>query len=126
MVSLKTVSFSNIINFFFSFHHLTNNIKMKKTGIIVMLFIALLFMGVNHSYAQQKVVPGPEWNFVLGDWVGEGSGKPGEGAGWFTFNKDLEEISSYERAILPFRLLMVSLRHHMMIYSLFISIMQVH
>ena len=62
---------------------------MRKTAIILCSFIALLFMGINHSFAQQKVVTGPEWNFVLGDWVGEGSGKPGEGSGWFTFNKDL-------------------------------------
>lgn len=25
------------------------------------------------------------WKFLIGDWTGLGSGKPGEGAGWFSF-----------------------------------------
>jgi hypothetical protein len=62
---------------------------MKKTGFILLSIVSLLFMGVNRLSAQQKIVSGSEWNFILGDWVGEGTGKPGEGAGGFTFNKDL-------------------------------------
>ena len=63
---------------------------MKKTSIVLLSFAMLLFVDINHSFAQQKIVPGPEWNFVLGDWVGDGTGKPGESKGWFTFNKDLD------------------------------------
>jgi len=48
-------------------------------------------MSANCLYAQQKPVTGAEWNFILGDWVGGGSGKPGEGTGSFTFNKDLRD-----------------------------------
>ena len=63
---------------------------MTKTGIILLSFISLLLINVNHSFAQKKVVPGPEWNFVLGDWIGDGAGVPGEAKAWFTFNKDLD------------------------------------
>ena len=63
---------------------------MKNSGLIILLFITLLLTGVNHAFAQNKVVPGPEWNFVLGDWIGDGTGVPGEAKGWFTFNKDLD------------------------------------
>jgi hypothetical protein len=63
---------------------------MRNTGIILLSFISILLMGINHSFAQNKVVPGPEWNFVLGDWIGDGTGVPGEAKGWFTFNKDLD------------------------------------
>lgn len=63
---------------------------MKKAVIILLSFISIFFMGANRVSAQQKAVTVPEWNFVLGDWIGEGSGKPGEGAGWFTFNKELD------------------------------------
>ena len=63
---------------------------MNKSGIFLFLFSILLLIGTSHLYAQQKVVTGPEWNFVLGSWVGEATGKPGDGAGWFTFIKDLD------------------------------------
>jgi len=63
---------------------------MKKIVLFIFSVISILFVGINHSSAQQKVVPGPEWNFVLGDWIGDGAGLPGEAKGWFTFNKDLD------------------------------------
>ena len=31
-----------------------------------------------------------KWDKLLGDWVGEGSGKPGQGDGTFTFKTDLD------------------------------------
>jgi hypothetical protein len=30
------------------------------------------------------------WQFLIGDWVGEGGGEPGQGAGAFSFRLDLE------------------------------------
>ncbi len=43
-------------------------------------------------YAQQS--PGPlswnGWQFLIGEWVGEGSGAPGQGTGGFTFSWDLQ------------------------------------
>lgn len=63
---------------------------MKKKTLFILAIIALQFFNINHTFAQQQPVSGKEWNFVLGDWLGEGSGKPGEGEGWFTFKKDLD------------------------------------
>lgn len=63
---------------------------MKKTAIILVI-LPLVFMCTNRLFAQQKAVSGAEWNFILGDWVGGGSGKPGEGIGRFSFNKDLHD-----------------------------------
>jgi hypothetical protein len=31
------------------------------------------------------------WQFLLGEWVGEGTGEPGQGAGRFTFALDLQQ-----------------------------------
>lgn len=31
------------------------------------------------------------WQFLMGEWVGEGTGEPGEGTGGFTFALDLQE-----------------------------------
>ncbi len=63
---------------------------MKKRSIFICAIISLLLLNTKYSFAQQQSRPGPEWNFVLGDWLGEGSGNPGEGEGWFTFKKDLD------------------------------------
>lgn len=63
---------------------------MKKTGILLLSLISLFLVTANHLFAQKAVVPGPEWNFVLGEWIGDGTGAPGEAKGWFTFNKDLD------------------------------------
>jgi hypothetical protein len=35
--------------------------------------------------------PWAGWRFVVGEWAGEGSGRPGEGAGSFSFRFDLGE-----------------------------------
>jgi hypothetical protein len=35
--------------------------------------------------------PWAGWRFLIGDWAGEGSGKPGEGLGWFSLRFDLDE-----------------------------------
>jgi hypothetical protein len=31
-----------------------------------------------------------KWNWLVGDWVGEGSGTPGQGGGWFSLQPDLD------------------------------------
>lgn len=64
---------------------------MKKAGFILLAILPFFFMNINQISAQQKAVSGTEWDFLLGDWVGDGSGKPGEGNGEFTFKKDLRD-----------------------------------
>jgi hypothetical protein len=46
------------------------------------------------TLAAQAPTPAPNWDawrFLLGDWVGEGSGQPGQGSGGFTFTLELEK-----------------------------------
>jgi len=41
----------------------------------------------------QQTASQPDWSafqFLLGDWIGEGSGNPGQGSGQFTFSLDLQ------------------------------------
>ena len=55
----------------------------------ITLGIALL----QHTmFAQQPVQPAnwDGWKFLMGEWVGEGSGSPGQGEGGFTFSLDLQ------------------------------------
>jgi len=61
---------------------------MKK-NILVSLFVLAL---IPHLAAQQGA-PLPDWKafqFLMGDWVGEGSGSPGKGGGGFTFALELQ------------------------------------
>ncbi len=42
----------------------------------------------------QQAVPTPNWDawqFLIGEWVGEGGGDPGQGGGGFTFSTDLQD-----------------------------------
>ena len=40
--------------------------------------------------AQQSKNPWEKWNYLIGEWVGEHTGKPGSGDGKFSFQKDLD------------------------------------
>lgn len=40
-------------------------------------------------FAQQTSVVSEKFNYLIGSWKGEGSGKPGEGEGYFSFQFDL-------------------------------------
>jgi hypothetical protein len=53
----------------------------------------LMIFGVVGLWAVQASGPGPDWaawKFLLGDWVGEGGGSPGQGSGVFSFAPDLQ------------------------------------
>lgn len=58
---------------------------MKIRSIIVLLAI---FSGFN-SYSQIRDSSWGKLNFLIGNWQGEGNGKPGEGKGFFSFRPDL-------------------------------------
>ena len=49
--------------------------------------LLLLWDGVACSAAEK---PWSGWEFLLGEWVGEGTGQPGQGTGGFTFSPDLQ------------------------------------
>lgn len=58
--------------------------------ITFILFITFIFIKPSNA---QKPLDNPQWaswQFLIGEWVGEGSGQPGEGSGYFSFLPDLQ------------------------------------
>lgn len=56
----------------------------KSLLIVILLFPAYL------AHGQKSTDPWEKWNILIGDWVGEQSGKPGQGEAKFSFYKDLD------------------------------------
>lgn len=57
----------------------------------IKLLILLLFMVASQiAKAQQPANAWEQWNSLIGEWVGEGSGQPGQGEGKFSFATDLD------------------------------------
>lgn len=54
----------------------------------LILFFSLLTI-TSVSFGQQKTA-WDNWNWLMGEWIGEGSGQPGQGGGVFSFSLDLE------------------------------------
>jgi hypothetical protein len=51
----------------------------------------ILFVNVCISVVGQQTTNGWEkWNYLIGEWVGEGNGQPGQGEGSFSFQTDLD------------------------------------
>ena len=65
---------------------------MKALKTIAVLLL-LVFTAHAQSQAQQPKVSSSwdSFRFLLGEWIGEGTGAPGEGTGSFSFNFDLQE-----------------------------------
>jgi len=55
------------------------------------LFLGIAFIGLlTPSFGQQK--PNWEkWSWLTGDWMGEGSGRPNQGGGTFSFKPELDQ-----------------------------------
>lgn len=56
--------------------------------------ILIAIVCLSACFAQPPAKPDNPWaplSFLLGDWTGEGSGQPGQGAGGFSFLPDLEK-----------------------------------
>jgi hypothetical protein len=59
--------------------------KTKRLMLIIIMVFAMqpaFTQGVTDKWAK--------WNFLLGEWVGEGNGQPGQGSGSFSFSFDLD------------------------------------
>ena len=54
----------------------------------LMILAVYLIASASISFAQQDTTWN-KWNWLVGDWIGEGSGAPGQGTGWFSFVPDL-------------------------------------
>ena len=59
---------------------------MKKKLIPLLLFFAL----TQPLVAQNANAGWKKWQYMMGEWQGEGSGQPGEGAGMFTLKPKLD------------------------------------
>ena len=59
---------------------------MKSHRIII---ACILLISGQLIFGQQTKNPWEKWNYLIGEWVGEGNGKPGQGEGKFSFQTDL-------------------------------------
>lgn len=55
-----------------------------------LIAVILTFIAAAFSIAQENNNNWGKLSYLIGDWKGEGSGKPGEGGGYFTFKLDLD------------------------------------
>jgi hypothetical protein len=58
--------------------------RIRHLTIVVILFIPMICSG-------QQDNTWDKWDYLIGEWNGEGSGIPGEGTGTFTFSYDLDK-----------------------------------
>jgi hypothetical protein len=57
----------------------------------IRLLITAALLGIFVScFGQQQNNVWTKWNWLIGEWVGEGSGQPGNGGGTFSFKNDLD------------------------------------
>jgi hypothetical protein len=54
-----------------------------------LLLITILLVSVQLLAGQQTRSPWEKWNHLIGEWVGEGGGQPGQNEGTFSFQTDL-------------------------------------
>jgi hypothetical protein len=65
----------------------TNTYTMKSIKIISVILLLTICQLVK---GQQSVAIWDKWNHLIGEWVGEGSGQPGQNEGTFSFKTDLD------------------------------------
>ena len=53
--------------------------------------LTIAFLGVFLTVFSQPNPTWEKWNWLIGDWAGEGSDQPGKGGGTFTFKADLDQ-----------------------------------
>jgi hypothetical protein len=61
-------------------------INMKKK-----IILSIIFIGMAISVFGQQKITWNKWSWILGEWIGEGAGQPGQGAGTFSFGLELEK-----------------------------------
>lgn len=66
------------------------------------LFLTVALLGIlSVSFGQQK--PNwDKWSWLMGAWVGAGSGQPGQGGGTFTFKTDLDKKILVRKSLTEF------------------------
>jgi hypothetical protein len=61
------------------------------TTIRTKFYFLSLFTILTMVSSAQPAVFREKWNFLVGTWIGEGSGQPGQGKGTFSFTFDLDQ-----------------------------------
>jgi hypothetical protein len=65
--------------------------KKRQLFIFSVIFTTIAILTLYQAlYAQQHPIKLGQLNFLLGEWIGEGGGTPGQGTGAFTFTNDLQ------------------------------------
>jgi hypothetical protein len=59
-------------------------------AVVVLIAVAFVFPGILLGQQSAKSPVWDGWQFLIGDWVGEGDGGPGQGSGGYTFLPDLQ------------------------------------
>jgi hypothetical protein len=62
---------------------------MKYNKVIAFFILLSINMIVKGQQQLQQSVSWEKWNYLKGEWVGEGNGQPGKGEGKFSFQTDL-------------------------------------
>ena len=62
----------------------------KHTSFFIPALI-IFISSISFSQTAKKDVDWKQWHFIIGEWVGEGGGKPGQAMGSFTFDFDLQK-----------------------------------
>jgi hypothetical protein len=63
--------------------------EMKRPRLIIIAIVVMCIQATAQSSDSK-----PDWSgfqFLMGEWVGEGRGNPGQGSGTFTFSLDLQD-----------------------------------
>ena len=60
---------------------------MKPQKLFIM---TILLVSCQLLFGQLTKNPWEKWNFLIGEWVGQGNGQPGQGEGKFSFQADLD------------------------------------
>jgi len=61
---------------------------IKKSTTLTVL--SLILVPLLHAQQTSTTNPWDGWQFLMGEWTGEGTGAPGEGSGGFSFALDLQ------------------------------------
>ena len=72
-------------------------------GALIVIGLICSAFAMGHAQQVPEAVSWNAWQFLMGEWIGEGGGTPGQGAGGFTFSLDLQNTILVRRnsAIYP-------------------------
>jgi hypothetical protein len=69
----------------------TNLLEEREMKTAKLLLTIMIFSLGSTLFGQVSDNTWDQWKWIMGDWIGEGSGKPGEGNGKFSFCLDLDK-----------------------------------